>query len=325
MDKSKPLISIVIPVYNVETFLPKLMNTVAEQSYENIEIILVDDGSTDQSGRICDDWAKNDSRVVVIHKRNGGLSEARNTGVRKSSGEYITFVDSDDYIASDYVEYLWEILSANQADIACANFQPVYGQNDCFINRKSDKQKVFDNIQGCNESLQLKSIQLTVACGKLYKRALVEQNQFPVGRYHEDEATVYKLFYSANKIVVGTKKVYGYYQNNKSSITASRSLKKVEDAIWALEERCLFFKNKGEMELYKLSIRPYVVLLINESACGNMECKRKLEQFSVNEILQSKSSIKLKVQYMFYALTGKSLNHVLHWEKIRNIFTRIRK
>lgn len=320
-----PLISIVIPVYNVEPYLPKLLDTVTKQSYTNIEIVLVDDGSTDNSGKVCDEWARNESRIVLIHKENGGLSEARNVGVKKSTGEYITFVDSDDYIASNYVEYLWKLLCTNQADISCGNFKPVYDQNECFINHKKDRKKFLNNVQGCNELLQLKSIQLTVAWGKLYKRTLVEQNLFPVGRYHEDEATVYKLFYSANKIVVGTKKVYGYYQNNKSSITASRSLKKVEDAICVLEERCKFFKEKNETALYRLSMRPYIVLLINESAGGNIGCKKKLEAYSLGDVLWSKDSVKLKVQFLFYKLTGKSLNHLLHWEMLRSIYTRIRK
>ena len=321
--EKEPLISIIIPIYNVEAYLTKCIASVVRQIYSNIEIILVDDGSPDNCGKICDAWAEKDSRIVVIHKKNGGLSDARNVGVAKASGKYVTFVDSDDYISSDYVEYLWTLLNENDADVSCGNVASVYDQKENFLNHGKEKIQCFDNVQTCCEMLKFKSIQMTVAWAKLYKRCLLEQNPFPIGRYHEDEAVMYKIFYESSKTVVGNKKIYGYYQGNTSSITKSRNTKKVNDAIQALEERLDFFRQHQEYELYRMSLRPYLVLLVNEAAEGNRECQRKLEDYSLHDVLLNNGSLKLKSQFLFYKLTGKSLNHILHWEATRSKIERL--
>ena len=121
-----PLISIIVPVYNVEEYLDKCVESIVNQTYKNIEVILVDDGSPDNCPKMCDDWAKKDKRIKVIHKKNGGLSDARNKGIDESKGEYLSFVDSDDYITDNYVELLYNIISKEHADISMAKQYVVY-------------------------------------------------------------------------------------------------------------------------------------------------------------------------------------------------------
>ena len=321
--ESRPLISVVIPIYNVEAYLQKCIESIVNQTYPNLEIILVDDGSPDNCGQICDLWGEKDYRIIVIHKKNGGLSDARNAGVATSSGKYLTFIDSDDYVSSDYIEYLWTLLKIEQADISCGNFLSVYGQKEDFQVQPKEKYYCLSNVQTCQELLKFRSIQLTVAWGKLYKKQFLEQNPFPVGRCHEDEAVMYKIFYASQKVVVGNRKIYGYYQSNTNSITKSRTSKKVNDAIQALEERLDFFKQKNEPELYRMSLRPYLVLLVNEAAEGNKDCQYKLKNYNLHDILLHKGSLKLKSQFLFYKLTGKSLNHILHWETVRSKIERL--
>ena len=118
----KPLISVIVPVYNVKQYLRRCVDSILKQTYENIEIVLIDDGSTDESGAICDRYAQKDVRVKVIHKENGGLSDARNKGMQEARGEYFAFVDSDDYIAKDYIAYLFELIVENKAQISLCGY-----------------------------------------------------------------------------------------------------------------------------------------------------------------------------------------------------------
>lgn len=215
----KPLISVIIPVYNVENYLNNCVHDVVNQTYRNLEIILVDDGSTDSSRQICDVWATKDARIRVIHKQNGGLSDARNKGIALAKGEYIMFVDSDDIVSLNIVNYLYELCEKHSADISICDLVHCYSIER--TNFEEERQsKVFNAEDAIIEMLYQKSF-LVAACGKLFRRSYFDDILFPFGMLFEDSAVMYKIFRKATKIVYGDAKLYGYV-HREGSITTNK-------------------------------------------------------------------------------------------------------
>lgn len=212
-----PLITIIIPCYNVEQYLPKCIDSILTQSYTNLEIILVDDGSPDNCGAICDNYAKRDSRIRVIHKTNGGLSDARNTAIDTSRGDYITFIDSDDFIAPDYVECLYNLIKRYNAQIAITTFYWFYEKDTPILSniKKGKQPKVLTRDEALTEMFYQKSFD-TAACGKLYLRSLFENVRYPKGLLYEDLATTYRLINKCSKVAFVDYKSYFYLLRNNS-------------------------------------------------------------------------------------------------------------
>lgn len=211
------LISVIVPVYNVENYIHKCVESIVNQTYKNLEIILVDDGATDNSGKICDELAETDSRIKVIHKENGGLSDARNAGIKVAKGEYFGFIDSDDYVD----EELYSVLMKNMKDTGAA----VSTCGRIFVYKGDEKPTVTENIPVCMNSMEAvkeifirNDITFHAAWDKLYKRELFDDIEFPVGRLFEDAAIMYKIFDKAGKIV-STKKQMCYYVQRQGSIS----------------------------------------------------------------------------------------------------------
>lgn len=227
------LISIVIPIYNVEKYLKNCVDSVCNQTYQNLEIILVDDGSPDHCPEICEEYARNDPRVRVIHKQNGGLSDARNKGIDIATGAYIMFVDSDDYMPTYAVEYLYELLTKYQADASIGKLEMTKDLNSKG-NIKSGTNRLFNNKEAIGQLLYA-NLFSTSASAKLYKMRLFKEIRFPVGKLHEDLYTIYKVFDKAQKIVYGSNIVYFYYHRT-GSITVSKFSVKRLDAIDALNQ-----------------------------------------------------------------------------------------
>lgn len=221
MIKNNELISVIIPVYNVEKYINKCLDSVENQTYSNIEIILIDDGSQDNSGTICNEYAKRDSRIRVIHKKNEGVAVARNHGLKESKGSFITFVDSDDIVEDDYIEYLYNLLTKNNVDIACCNFEYIYEQeeNHKGIEHKEIKEKtiVYDNKEALKNLLYQKEID-TSPWGKIYRREIFKDIIFPIGKIYEDFGTIYKTIINARRVAYGNQKKYLYLQRNTSTI-----------------------------------------------------------------------------------------------------------
>lgn len=219
------LITVIVPVYNVEQYLKRCVDSILIQTYHNLEIILVDDGSRDSCGSICDEYAQRDKRVVVIHKENGGLSDARNAAIDIAKGEYITFVDSDDYIAEDYVEYLYIMLYRNAADIAACELKKVYSD----VDKLDECQENIEVLSGCAalESLLYQRKVTPCAYCKLYKREVFGELRYPKGIYYEDLATIYKLLHRCGKYVIGRKQKYFYYQRQNSIMNEKFNVKKM--------------------------------------------------------------------------------------------------
>lgn len=218
------LISVIIPIYKVEKYIHKCINSVLNQTYKNLEIILVDDGSPDKCGEICDEYKKSDSRIKIIHKKNGGLSDARNKGIEIMTGDYVAFIDSDDYVDKNYIKELYESIKTNQAGIAVCNYYKYYdniGKKEYDKKSLNDK-KIFNNIEALKDVLTTYSVIDVVTWNKLYKSELFIKNQirFPFGKLHEDNFTTYKLLYFSNKTIFIEKPLY-YYRLRSNSIMTS--------------------------------------------------------------------------------------------------------
>ncbi|MBR3167082.1 MAG: glycosyltransferase family 2 protein [Erysipelotrichaceae bacterium] len=222
-----PLVSVILPIYNVEKYLARCLDSVVSQTYHNLEIILVDDGSTDGSGSIAERYAETDKRITVYHKKNGGLSSARNYGIDRCNGEYLTFIDSDDYVESDYVSYLFELLN-NQT----------YKLSICSIyNDFEDSGRVVDNgdhtkrILSAKEAIEMMcyhDLVDTCAYAKMYHRDLFKDVRYPEGKLFEDIGTTYLLFDQNEAISCGFESKYHYVIRRNSIVTGQYNPKKLD-------------------------------------------------------------------------------------------------
>lgn len=239
----QPLISIVIPIYNVEQYLSTCLDSIVHQTYTHLEIILVNDGSTDTSPAICDAYAQKDERIMVIHKDNSGSAAARNDGLKVAKGECIAFVDSDDVIAKDFYEILLTVLLDNNADIVECGY--------CNFETESELKKCNNELQTSCEffetqnalELLMKEYLKQVVWNKLYHRTVLRGVDFPVGKFIDDEFWTYKVFGNARRIVKISTILYFYRQLPDSIMGRAYSLRRL-DALQALEERIYYMKNQ---------------------------------------------------------------------------------
>lgn len=216
---SKPLISIILPIYNIEKYLDKCINSVLKQTYQHIEIILVNDGSTDHCPQICDKYKSIDRRIVVLHKTNGGLSDARNFGIKASNGLYITCIDPDDYVDFDYVEYLYDLIIKYKTKMSICQSKVHYA-NGSIKERGGLGDEVID-AKMCLERMLYHDVIDTSAWGKLYHRDLFNEVEYPKGKLFEDIGTTYKLIMQCDSIAVGYESKYHYIIRNNSIVTGA--------------------------------------------------------------------------------------------------------
>ena len=256
-------ISVIVPIYNVEKYLEKCINSIVFQTYKNIEILLIDDGSTDKSSYICEEWKKRDSRINVVHKANGGLSDARNCGLNIASGEYVCFIDSDDYIENDYIEKLYKILIENKLRVSQCGIN--------YINENDKKLKqigyrtdiVLKGREIIKDSCDKHFIENEVVWNRLYDIKIFENLRFPKGKIHEDEYITYKILYNEDKIAITAECLYKYRQSNNSIMRSKYSIKKFRDFSEAYKEKIMYFKEREDIELYDMVIRSYLSNLSN--------------------------------------------------------------
>lgn len=228
-------ISIIIPIYNVEKYLKRCLDSVVNQTYKYIEIILVNDGSPDNCGKICDEYAKIDSRIKVIHKENGGLSSARNAALDIVSGEYIMFVDSDDWISENSLEQLNEYINMDY-DIINFKFSFVEEKTENIIEFNGRTENSYEcDLLSYIDKLFSGELDFFI-WNKLYKRDLFDGVRFPEGRNYEDLATIYKLYFKAKSIIVTDFTLYYYWLGNSNSITSNSTLKNMTDCLVSAKE-----------------------------------------------------------------------------------------
>lgn len=320
----KKLVSIIVPVYNVEQYLDKCVNSLVEQTYTNLEIILVDDGSKDRSGEICDLWAKKDNRIKVVHKKNGGASEARNKGLDMASGDIISFIDSDDYISIYFYERLINVMEDTNSDIVECGFKMFKKEemiNDSYINNLNFKSF---NTQEAMQELILNQNLSTIVCNKIYKRHIIDKVRFKEGKGHEDDFYMYLVLDNAKKITKVNSELYYYLQREDSTMGKMYNLNRL-DAIEAKYERFKYIEKKykdltllakqdvlfGCMYSYQQLLRTKQIEEINKG-------KKILKQY-INKILFTRSDYReLNIKNKIWITLGKvSLGITC---RIRNLF-----
>lgn len=243
----KSLISVIIPVYKVEAYLTACVKSVQAQTYQNIEIILVDDGSPDNCPKMCDEFAAQDSRIRVIHKENGGLSSARNAGIEAAKGEYLAFLDSDDLWTPFFLERLHRAIEETGADFSVCLFCRFCGEPPTELPETvetvvMDRQEAFDCL------FNIRNENMVVAPNKLYKRSVFGAIRYPQGKLHEDEAVIHEIIGSATTVAWVDEVHYLYRQSPNSITTAKFNLRRL-DEMYAKEQRIAFFEARGMQEL----------------------------------------------------------------------------
>lgn len=235
------MVSVIIPVYNVESYLKECLNSVLAQTYTDLQIIVVDDGSTDESGMICDGFAAKDSRIQVVHQENLGLSSARNRGIELATGEYISFVDSDDYLLPEYIETLYKLCCDYNADMAAGSYYTLKnGRLTKAASRTAAEPELYTGSQKMDAYLRKKTV-FTAAWGKLYAAGLLREIRFPPGKLFEDVYTTYLFVHAAARIILTQTPLY-IYRTRPESITTSPYSNRMLDQLEACIERCSFIQ-----------------------------------------------------------------------------------
>lgn len=250
----KDLISIIIPVFNTEKYLKECIESVLQQSYHMIEVLLVDDGSTDNSLQVCQFYAEKDSRIKIFRKSNGGLSSARNLGIDNANGAYFAFVDSDDYIDENMIEKLYLALEKENADMAICNFQCVLENKEKVqLNQKYLREEVLLAEDAIKALFSEELGSYVIAWNKLYKKELWNDLHYPEGYIHEDEFMIHHLLCRCKKVVTISDSLYYYRQVPGSIMHSGRNEKKLDKYV-ALADRILFLKKcVSDDNLKKLS------------------------------------------------------------------------
>lgn len=287
------MISVIVPIYNMEKYLSRCIESLLNQTYQQFEILLIDDGSTDFSAKICREYIEKDNRIRYYYKLNGGLSDARNVGLTLAKGEYIAFVDSDDYVHNTYLEHLHSLINGYDADIACCNHMET-SLDELILEEKESKISCMSGYEACARVVSDLAPVLTSAWGSLYKLDCVKNIRFPYGRLHEDVATTFKYYLNSNKVVYSDKKLYAYYQR-PNSIMHVVNIKKIEDELWAMSERADYLEQMGDKKLAIMSwdfMSGFLVRdIINQR--GNQKLWKKYGKLYIVHVSRIKSKLKI--------------------------------
>lgn len=293
------LVSVIVPVYNAEKYLKKCVDSILCQSYKNIEVILVDDGSTDTCPSLCDDYEKFDERVHVIHKENGGLCDARNTGINYARGKYVTFVDNDDLVNNEFIEILYNLCEQYGCDIAQCDFLMINESSVLLPPQKTMTVKVYDRNEIINEFCQEANlVKYWVVWNKMYRRELFDGVQFPVGRIHDDMYTTHKLLWKAEKMAVTNIYLYYYFQREGSITGKKNSIVERIDVIEALREEISFFKKNNLDDAYafmllKVYNTVYKVWEKKEDFVGYLENKEYYDKIIEEYVVEAEEIKKI--------------------------------
>ena len=290
-----PLISVIVPIYNVEKYLARCVDSIVNQTYKNLEIILVDDGSPDRCPQMCDDYAEKDSRIKVVHKKNGGLSDARNAGMAVATGEYISFIDSDDYVSDDFFECLLDVMNKENSDIAECSVVKFYEDNrfDEFSDDLSVK--TYDTQDAMSALIAENQFHQHV-WNKLYKTELVKDIPYAVGKLNEDEFWTYRVFGRANKVARINKTMYYYFQRISSIMGVGYNIRRL-DALEGKANRQKYIENnfpdlstQAKIDLYGSCMFAYQSVLKSMSGADKKKALelirkyRKMYNLSFDEI-----------------------------------------
>lgn len=292
-----PQISVIVPVYNVEPYIHRCVDSILAQTFTDFELILVDDGSPDNCGKICDEYAEKDSRIRVIHQENGGLSVARNAGIdwafNNSDSLWLSFVDSDDWVRSEYLELLYIAAIEHNVAVSVCGYTETTGDEPDIAEGYIESQ-----IWTPEDFYMERHVDAIVAWGKLYRKECFQTMRYPVGKIHEDEYVTYRILFEREKLVFVDASLYAYYVNPKGITKSEWTLQRL-DAIDALEEQILFFSNSNFPKLRDQRIRDFARTLIHHY---NQYCTAEKKDKRISLYFQKKA-------HHFLACYGKYLEY----------------
>lgn len=295
-------ISVIVPVYNTEKYVENTLDSILNQTYKNLEIIVINDGSTDNSKQICEKKALTDNRIIMINTENQGAGAARNLGLSKATGEYISFIDSDDLIVPEYYEVLESMIRENDADIAECKFVRINNASEKINQIEEERLEFFSReekllqLYGIDDKLYINTV---IMCNKLFKKELFQNTGilYPINRIIDDEFIIYHLIYNSNKIVVTNKIMYGYVQSQGSVMRNEYPSKRVFDTIDVYDGVYDFFKDKNIVDL------EYYILLRYLKYC--VELLVKTNNSNMKEKEEVKKLIKIKFEEKWEIVLGK--------------------
>lgn len=294
---SQEKISVIVAIYNIEKYVEECIKSIIKQTYKNLQIILIDDGSTDKSGEICEKYANQDERIEVIHKKNSGLADTRNTGLRLAKGEYISFIDGDDYIFPTFYEDLYNLIKKYDADISECQFLRIkeenikkakeiineYNNNIEIKQETCNNEKALELLYGTKLNPYVKKV---VVWNKIYRKSILEGIEFPLGKLHEDEYTTYKILDRCKKIVSTNKVLHGYIQTNNSIMRREIKQKRIDDNLDAYIKCSEYFKKKNDINLEMKCRRRYLENCIELAGkVLKTDNKNKKEQIDIIQAL----------------------------------------
>lgn len=246
MYKPSAKVSIVVPIYNVESYLDRCIDSIIKQTHTNLEIILVNDGSTDSSLEICKKYENQDSRIIIVNKKNGGLGSARNAGIEMMTGDFVAFIDSDDFLHPDMVKNLYFLLNNYDADIAVCGFSSFTKEEEIIKkNKRRIMVKTFNTYESLKNMFRWDGIGWT-AWNKLYRASLFKTTRYEEGVYSEDMATTYKLLFQSNRVVWSNEPLY-YYFHRADGIMRSKPPKRYRDEILIAKKMISFFEENVQL------------------------------------------------------------------------------
>jgi len=322
INKMQPLISVIIPVYNVEKYIKKAIIGLQEQSFHSFEVLIIDDGSKDKSISIAQSLVENDEKFLFFTKTNGGLSDARNYGIRKAKGQYLAFLDSDDYFEVDFLEKMYVGIVKDDADMAICDFRLVSEEGKMILVKKRNIFHPISAEEAVKNNLKAEGINAGV-CNKLYKKTLFDHIQFPVGMYYEDYSTTVKLLLSSQKITFVNEVLFNYV-HREGSITNSLSKKNIDDRFSVYHDMKNYVWHTHNIEKFQreiiISYLQYVILsgamqiaknsTIYKTDMAYLLKKADKSIFTIRNILLFYTFNK---RQMFALLVLKSNIHIFKW------------
>ena len=297
-------ISIVVPIYNVENYLEECIDSLISQTYSNLEILLIDDGSTDNSGKIADDYMKKDERIKVFHKKNGGLSDARNYGIIRAKGKYICFIDSDDYVNKHFVSKLYQLITKENSIVSVIGYQKFTNESEITDYAQEEKNiTVFTKEDGLNQLFKTDGFG-NYAWNKLYLKELFDDVKYPINKKMEDLGTTYKILMKCDKIPYQPSQYYYYYQREGSilhTFDKKLYLDKLEQALERHSDIKIAFPNNIDNDIYIVNVilecMPYIYEkreLLNKS--------KNILKKTLNKQIQSRLSFNKKIKLLIYKI-----------------------
>ncbi len=307
------LISVVVPVYNVEKYLQRCLESVLAQTYKDIEIILVDDGSTDNSGQICDQYANKDNRIIVIHKPNGGLSDARNAGIEILHGKYVTFIDSDDWIEPSFVEYLHSLITNSNADMSVCDFNYIDAENKLYNSPSKDGREYVWSRKEAVEMLLVGKKMETSAWGKMYasRYFTIDGFRYPVGRLFEDIPVTYGILLKAKVIVYGNKALYNYFyrpqsiSNMKFSPRRLHAVEHLEQVIPLVLNQFPEFYSRCKIAIFRMNFGIYLSLMEGDNDIYAKKIVNGIKQNRLIVIFSRHSTMKWRIKALITLFGSK--------------------